>query len=221
MELDLNEIKTLLDEMDLPYIDRPAPEPEQNLMSAFGYRPYPLTVDLSGLDTLDADRGTLVQKKDLSQDNGVYVFAILESGRAGFLVVRPSTISRAPFVHRVTGDLVAAVTGVDAPPLLPFDMVEITGQVLVKTCLKDIMDVYGVEEAYRPLFLKLYLPKFLVNVAMYMTGAAGEDGSPLIYEETVNIEPAAIWETIKKEVKKRNEEGNTETPEKEEETPAG
>lgn len=197
-ELNLDEIKGLLDEMGLHYKEENAPEPVQNLIRSFGYRPFPFIVDVSALENMDASHGTLVQNQDLSVDNGVYVFALLHSGQAGFLVVKPGTVSRTPLIRQVAGDILTAVSGLDIPPLLPFDMMEVAGHVLVNTCIKSIMEACGVEKQYESLFVKLYLPKFLINVAMYMTGAVNEDGSPMIYEATANMEPAAIWQSIKK-----------------------
>ena len=225
-ELNLDEIKDLLNEMGLHYKEENAPEPEQNLIRSFGYRPFPLVVDVSALENMDASRGTLVQNQDLSVDNGVYVFALLHSGQAGFLVVKPGTVSRAPLIRQAAGDVLTAVSGLNIPPLLPFDMMEVAGHVLVNTCIKSIMEACGVEKQYESLFVKLYLPKFLINVAMYMTGAVNEDGSPMIYEATANIEPMAIWQGIQKGVinvetedKAAAGDGSVKKEEKEKETP--
>lgn len=224
-ELNLDEIKGLLDEMGLHYKEESAPELEQNLIRSFGYRPFPLIVDVSTLENMDASRGILVQNQDLSVDNGVYVFALLHSGQAGFLVVKPGTVSRAPLIRQAAGDVLTAVSGLDIPPLLPFDMMEVAGHVLVNTCIKSIMEACGVEKQYESLFVKLYLPKFLINVAMYMTGAVNEDGSPMIYEATANIEPMAIWQGIQKGVMRVETEdrasgdGSGKKEEKEKETP--
>ena len=225
-ELNLDEIKGLLNEMGLHYKEESAPEPVQNLIRSFGYRPFPLVVDVSKLENMDASRGALVQNQDLSVDNGVYVFALLHSGQAGFLVVKPGTVSRAPLIRQAAGDVLTAVSGLDIPPLLPFDMMEVAGHVLVNTCIKSIMEACGVEKQYESLFVKLYLPKFLINVAMYMTGAVNEDGSPMIYEATANIEPMAIWQGIQKGVmnvetedKAAAGDGSGKKEKKEEETP--
>lgn len=226
-ELNLDEIKSLLNEMGLHYKEEDAPETVQNLIRSFGYRPFPLIVDVSTLENMDASRGILVQNQDLSVDNGVYVFALLHSGQAGFLVVKPGTVSRTPLIRQAAGDILTAVSGLDIPPLLPFDMMQVAGHVLVNTCIKSIMEACGVEKQYESLFVKLYLPKFLINVAMYMTGAVNEDGSPMIHEATANIEPAAIWQNIKKgamDIEDKDKaaagNGNGEKTEKEEETPS-
>ena len=46
---------------------------------------------------------------DNHADNGIYIFTVLHSGQAGFIVVIPSTISRAPLVRKVSGDVISAI----------------------------------------------------------------------------------------------------------------
>lgn len=210
-ELNLEEVKTALTEMGIPYKEDDVPE---NLMKSltelvkfFNYTPSPLWANLTNIDTVDAELGIIVRNSDLEMDNGVYIFTVLHSGQAGFIVVEPSTMSRAPLIRKVTGDLISAVTAVDLPPLQPFDMIEITAHLLAGTFMKVIMESCNIPKEYEQPFLHLYMPKFLANVGMYFAGAVKEDGSPMVYEETANIEPMIAWRSIMKGAGKN--EGDT------------
>lgn len=115
----LEEIKTALLEMEIPYADGEGPEHLLELARSFGYQPFPIMADLSGLTQVDAEIGILVQNSDLATDDGVYIFSVLHSGQAGFLVVCPGTVSRAPLIRKVAGDITTALQGLDLPPLTP------------------------------------------------------------------------------------------------------
>lgn len=197
-EFTLDEIKKSLEDMSIPYNEEEGPKNQLELIKTFHYEAFPLTVDLAKVDTVDAEVGVVVRNADHSVDNGIYIFTVLQSGQAGFIVVEPGTISRAPMIRKVTGDMISAINGIDLPPLMPFDMVEIVGHTLTNTFMRMIMESCKIPEEHRKTFLRLYLPKFLANVGLYFTGATKEDGSPMIYEEIANIEPMIIWRSIQK-----------------------
>lgn len=197
-ELNLEEIKKSLDEMGIPYSEGSTPENQLELIKSFGYDVIPLTVNLTNVETVDAEVGVIVRNANPEVDNGVYIFTVLHSGQAGFIVVKPGTISRAPIIRKATGDLVTAITAVDLPPLMPFDMVEITAHMLANTFMKMIMESCRIPKEYEQAFLHLYMPKFLANVGLYFVGATKEDGSPIVYEEIANMEPMMIWRSIQK-----------------------
>lgn len=207
-EFTLEEIKKALDKMGLPYKEETDIEVKRmnqaHIVQTYGYEVLPLTVDLTKVDAVDAERGIIVRNANKEVDNGIYVFAILRSGQAGFLVVEPGTISRAPMIRKVSGDLISAVNGVDLPPLMPFDMVEIAGRLLTSTFMKLIIDSCKIPKEQAPLFLQLYFPKFLANIGLYFAGAVNEDGTPQIYEETANMEPMMIWNSIRKGIDNEN-----------------
>lgn len=197
-ELDLDDVKKSLEEMGIPYREGPIPEHLISLIKSFGYEGFPLLADLTNVDTADAELGVIVRNIDQSVDNGIYIFTVLHSGQAGFIVVAPGTISRAPLVRKVSGDLTAAITAVDMPPLTPFDMVGITAHTLANTFMKNIMESCQVPDEFEQAFLRLYMPKFLANVGMYFVGAVKDDGTPMVYEEIANMEPMIVWRSIQK-----------------------
>lgn len=197
-ELNYDEIKQALTEMGIPYMENSVPDHLAELIRTYRYRATSLLVDLTDVDTVDAELGVVVQNEDLTVDNGVYIFTVLHSGQAGFIVVKPGTISRAPMIRKVTGDITSAVTGLDLPPLMPFDMVEIAAHVIAGTVMKMITESCRIPKEYEPVFLKLYMPKFLANVGLYFTGATNKDGTPMVYEEIANMEPMMIWNSIVK-----------------------
>lgn len=217
----IDEIKEALKEMNIPYKEENTKK-YLDLIQSFHYEPLPLTVDLKNIDTVDAMQGVVVRNIDSTIDNGVYVFTILSSGQAGFFVIIPGTVSRAPMIRKVAGDLISLVNGIDFPPLMPFDMVEITGHLLANTFINMIMESCNIPKENRKRFARLYMPKFLANVGMHFTGAAKEDGSPMIYEEIVNIEPMILYRAMMKEAAKDG--GSEQKPEDaktdKEETPA-
>lgn len=197
-EPDMRKIKEALDSMGIPCKECKAPESQLELIKSFNYEALPIVVDLSHTDTVDAETGVVVQFGDPAVDNGVYIFTVLRSGQAGFIVVIPGTVSRAPIVRKVTGDVTNAINGIDFPPLMAFDMVEITAIALANTFMKMIMEACRVPKEYEQAFLHLYMPKFLANVGMYFIGATNKDGSPMVYEEIANMEPMMVWRSIQK-----------------------
>ena len=194
----MEDIKTALDSMDIPYKEVNAPENQLALIRSFHYDAMPLTVDLTHKENVDAETGTVVYSMDNHADNGIYIFTVLHSGQAGFIVVIPSTISRAPLVRKVSGDVISAINGIDMPPLTPFDMMEITAHMLTGTFMKMLTESVHIPKEYEKAFLRIYLPKFLANVGVYFTGATTEEGEPLIYEEIVNMEPMMVWNALQK-----------------------
>lgn len=195
-ELNLEVVKTTLADMGIPYSEDGLPENLVRLVKQYGYDPAPLLVDLTEVDTVDAEIGLIVRNANLEVDDGVYIFTVLHSGKAGFIVVQPCTISRAPLIRKLSGDLTSAITAVELPPLQPFDMIEIVGQLLVGTFLKTIMESYNVPKEYEQPFLRLYMPKFLANVGMYYVGLVNEDGSPKVHEQTANMEPMIVCQSL-------------------------
>lgn len=192
------EIEDALRSMNIPYKRKQPPANQASLAKTFQYEALPIIVNLKSVDTVDAERGIIVKNMDKTADNGVYIFTVLRTGQAGFIVVIPSTISKAPMIRKVTGDMISAITGIDLPPLKPFDMVEIMAYTLANTFLRFMMESCQIPEEHRSLFLRLYMPRFLANIGLYFTGATKEDGSPMIYEEVVNMEPMMIWQSIQK-----------------------
>lgn len=206
--LDLEQVKASLSGMGIPYKDGSVLGNQLELIKSFNYEALPLTVDLTNVDSIDAETGAVVRYMDPSVDNGIYIFTVLHSGQAGFIVVEPGTVSRAPLIRKVAGDLVSAVNAVDLPPLMPFDMVEVTAHMLAGTFMKTVMKACRIPKEYEQPFLRLYMPKFLANVGMYFVGAAKEDGSPMVYEEIVNMEPMIVWRSLQKGAVGTDENGD-------------
>lgn len=205
-EINLEDVKKSLIGMKIQYTEGDVPENMLELIKSFGYVALPITANLTNLDGIDAEIGVVVHNKDLNVDDGIYIFTVLRSGQAGFLVVKPGTISRAPLIRKVTGDITNAISGLDLPPMMPFDMVEIVAHTIAGTFMKMLIESCQIPEEYEQLFLHLYMPKFLTNVGMYFVGATKEDGTPMVYEEIANIEPMMIWRSIQKGVN-NNESG--------------
>lgn len=197
-EFTLDEIKQSLTKMNIPYKDTDVLDHQLELIKSFDFKAFPITVDLTKMDTIDAEVGVIVRKNDLTTDDGVYIFTVLHNGQAGFIVVEPSMITRAPIIRKVAGDMIGAIMGIDLPPLTPFDMVEVTAHTLVGTFMRMLMDSCRIPKEYHEAFLRLYMPKFLANVGLYFTGATNDDGTPMIYEEIANMEPMMIWRSIQK-----------------------
>lgn len=197
-EFNSEQVKASLTEMGIPYTDADAPENLKEMITAFGYESMGIMTDLAHTDTIDAETGVVVRNVNHDVDDGIYIFTVLHSGQAGFIVVEPSTISREPLIRKVTGDIISAVTGIDMPPLMPFDMVEITAHMIAGTFMKMMMESCRIPKEYEKAFLHLYMPKFLANVGLYFIGATNKDGSPMVYEEIANMEPMMIWRSIQK-----------------------
>lgn len=194
-----------------------------------GYEAHPLIVDVSQMDRMDEDLGVcdlavVVTSTQSETNNGVYIFVFLRDHSYGLINLVPSTISKAPMIRKVTGDMTTALLGVDHPPLTPFDMVEIAGQLLVNTFLKDIQIAYRIPDDQKESFLRMYLPKFLVNIAYYYTGAVDKKtGKPMVNEEIVDMQPAYIREQLRQGVpdifKPEEKPGPEETPSSDDSSP--
>lgn len=197
-ELNLEHIKAALDSMSIPYREDGVPAHLAELIHSFKYEALGLLADLTDVGTVDAELGVIVRNISPDVDDGVYIFTVLHSGQAGFIVVEPGTVSRAPLIRKTAGDLVSAIMSVDLPPLMPFDMVEITAHMLIGTFMKTIMESCQIPKEYEQAFLRLYMPKFLADVGLYFVGAVKEDGSPMVYEEIANMEPMVVWNSIRK-----------------------
>ncbi len=187
-----DDVKQALEQMQLPYQETGVSDTLVNYMDMCGYRAYPVTVDVSGLNTIDAKMGVLASPKEETDNNGVYIFCVLENGALGLVTVIPSTVSKAPQIRKAIGDIKSALEEIPLPPLTPFDLTEITGQVLDHVITKWIVTGLHLSQAEKETFLRLYLPKFLSNVGLYYLGVADESGKPKINEEIVNVEPIQL-----------------------------
>lgn len=213
----MEEIKAALDEMKIPYKEE-QPQPNQlSVINSFGYSAFPLIADLTRVDTVDAETGIIVKNADGGVDNGIYIFTVLHTGQAAFVVVIPGTISHAPMIRRISGDIISAINGIDLPPMMPYDMVEVMARVLSSTFMKMVTESCNIPAEYHEPFLRIYMPKFLANIGMYYVGAEDEDGKPVIYEEIVNMEPMIVWNAMRKKgIAWQDEAGEAKT---EQETP--
>lgn len=198
-EYDWNDIKTRIVSIGGAFTDAAISPQLAAYVQELGYEPHPILVDtkgMSGVD-VDADFGVVVTYKDDADNNGVYVFVVLRDHSYGLITLLPSTISKAPMIRKVSGDMTNAILSVDHPPLTPFDMVEVAGQVLLNTFIKDIRIAYHIPDEQKEAFLKMYLPKFLVNIAYYYTGAVDKKtGKPMVNEEIADMQPAYIREQL-------------------------
>lgn len=194
----MEDIKAALDKMKIPYKEERPQANQLNVINSFGYSAFSLVVDLTHVDTVDAETGVIVKNVDATVDNGIYVFTVLHTGQAAFVVVIPGTISHAPMIRRISGDIISAISGIDMPPMMPYDMVEVMAHVLSSTFMKMITEACNIPAEYHEPFLRIYMPKFLANMGMYYVGAEDKDGKPLIYEEVVNMEPMIIWNALQK-----------------------
>lgn len=190
--MDWEAIKKALVQMGTPYLEQPVEPQLAEYIRYFGYDPKPMIVNLKNQEMVNADIGVIVTNKDESVNNGVYIFCTLKDHTMGLITVIPSTVTKGPMIRKVCGNITDAVTGLDLPPLTPFDMIEITGQVIANTVIKNLISAFNIPKEKEHAFTCMYLPKFLANVAMYYTGAADKDGNPMVYEETADMEPAQI-----------------------------
>lgn len=170
----------------LPLIDQAA--------EMYGMKTYGKYVDLSGIEELRALEGTVVTHEAEYSNNGVYVFCIQEDQSVGMFVVIPSTISKAPMIRQSTGDLTSLITGADLPLLTTFDKVEITGFVIANTVIKPLMESLNVPKSKRKDFERLYLPRFMSNVARQYLG------SDELKEEIVEMEPQLVKQMVLEEL---------------------
>lgn len=192
MQLNWEQIKTNLDTMGMSYQERPVDETLSGYIEQCGYVTHPLIVNMDNVELVDATLGVLVTHVDEKTNNGVYIFVVLRDHTQGLITVIPSTISKGSLLRKVEGDITNAITGLSLPAMTPFDMIEVTGQVLANTVLKDIMTAYHIPREKEKVFLRMYLPKFLSNVASYYLGVKTKDGKPAVAEEIADMEPAMI-----------------------------
>ena len=194
--LDWEKIEANIKDMGL-VLDRVAPEGTfAGFVRECGYEAHAGMVDLRHTETVNADLGVIVTNLDRGTNNGVYIFCVMKDHTLGLVTVIPSTVSKTPMVRRVSGDVTSAVTGLVLPPLTPFDMVEVTGQVIANTVMKDIMSAYHIPEGKQKQFISIYMPKFLANVAKYYLGAADAEGNPMVNEEIVDMEPFMVRQMV-------------------------
>lgn len=196
MELNWTEIKKGLDTMGVSYQERDADESLRRFIKQCGYDAHPMIVCLSKLDTVDADIGVIVTHESQETNNGVYIFCVLRNHTLGLITVIPSTVFKGPMIRKVTGDITNAITGVVLPSLTTFDMIEVTGQVIANTVMRDLITAFNIPKEKEQSFICMYLPKFLANVAMHYTGAADKDGNPMVNEEIADMEPTRIRQMV-------------------------
>lgn len=196
MELNWTEIKKGLDIMGVSYQERDADESLKRFIKQCGYDAHSMIVCLSNLDTVDADIGVIVTHESPETNNGVYIFCVLRNHALGLITVIPSTVFKGPMIRKVTGDITNAITGVVLPSLTTFDMIEVTGQVIANTVMRDLITAFNIPKEKEQSFICMYLPKFLANVAMHYTGAADKDGNPIVNEEIADMEPTRIRQMV-------------------------
>lgn len=195
-ERNWNEVKEKIVSMGAAFTEDKVSDQLSAYIRKLGYVTYPILVDLRALETVDAQLGVVVTCVNEETNNGVYVFVVLRNHSYGLVTVIPSTISKAPMVRRVSGDMTTAILGVDHPPLEPFDMMEIAMHTLLNTFLTDIRIAYHIPDEYKDAFLKRYLAVFLRDMAHYYNGTLDKDGKPLVNEEIVNMQPACLRDQL-------------------------
>lgn len=166
----------------LPLIDQAA--------KLYGMKTHGKYVDLSGIEELKVLEGTVVTHEAEHSNNGVYVFGIQEDQSIGMFVLIPSTISKAPMIRQATGDITSLITGADLPLLTTFDKVELAGFVISNTIIKPMMDSLNIPGSKRKDFERLYLPRFMSNVARQFLG------SEELKEEIIEMEPQLVKQMI-------------------------
>ena len=196
MQLDWEQIKANLETMGMHYQERTIDDALSSYIYQCGYQTHPLVVNMEQVEFIDATIGVVVTHIDEQTNNGVYVFVVLRDHTQGLITVIPSTISKGPILRKVEGDITNAITGISKPPLTPFDMIEVTGQVLANTVMKDLMSAFHIPREKEKTFLRIYLPKFLSNVASYYLGVKTKDGKPVVLEEIADMEPAMIRKMV-------------------------
>ena len=72
----MEDIKTALDSMDIPYKEVNAPENQLALIRSFHYDAMPLTVDLTHKENVDAETGTVVYSMDNHADNVALAYKV-------------------------------------------------------------------------------------------------------------------------------------------------
>ena len=217
MEHNWEEVKEAIVTMGAAFTEDTVSSQLSGYIRELGYVTYPILVDVRQMDTVEAELGVVVTCVKEEDDNGVYVFIILRDHSYGLITLIPSTISKAPMIRKVVGDLTTAILRVDHPPLTPFDMMEITMHVMLNTCLADIQRAYHIPEEYKEAFLKRYMAVFLRDMAHYYNGTMDEEsGKPLVNEEIVDIQPACLRDQLMGKVPEGMIKGQEESePEKE------
>lgn len=196
IEINWTEVKANLDKIGVEYQERPAAEDLAGFIKQCGYDAHPMVVNLDALETVDADMGVIVTHESPDVNNGVYIFCVLQNHTLGLITVVPSTIFKGPIIRKISGDITNAVTGVVTPPLTAFDMIEITGQVIVNTVMENLMGAFNIPKEKRQSFVCMYMPKFLANVAFHYTGAANAEGKPIVNEEIADMEPLQVRQMV-------------------------
>ena len=196
MQINWELVKQNLEQMGVPFQERPCEESLQGFIKQCGYQAHPMVVNLTSISTVNAEIGVIVTHEDEDTNNGVYIFCVLADKALGLVTVIPSTVSKGAMVRKLSGDITNAVTSVDTPPLTAFDIIEITGQVIANTVMKDLMVAFNIPKEKEQMFVCMYLPKFLANVALYYTGAVDKDKKPLVVEEIADMEPLQIRQII-------------------------
>ena len=195
MTLDWDKIKENLTAMNVSFVDCSPSESLEGFIKECGYVVHPMIVNLKDLEMVNSDTGVIVTSVNENVNNGVYIFSILEDGSLALVTVIPSTVSKGPLIRKLSGDYTEALMGVATEPLTPFDLIEVTGQVLANTVMKHIMASFNIPKEKEQDFISVYLPKFLANVAMHYTGAS-KDSKPIVNEEIADMEPALVRQMI-------------------------
>ena len=188
-----------LNALGTPYQKRDVETSLTNFIDTCGYKVHPIIVNLTTLETVDADIGVVVTHKDEANNDGTYVFCVLKNNTLGLITIVPSTISKSVMVRRVSGDVTNAIQGIDMPPLTTYDMVEVVGQVIANTVMKMVMSSCNIPKDKEWEFVRVYMPKFLSNVAMQYVGATNEEGKPMVHEEITDMEPTLVRQMVMKD----------------------
>ena len=195
MTLDWDAIKQNLTSMGVSFTECEPTPSLAGFIEQCGYNAHPMIVNLHDLETVDSDMGVVVTSADETTNDGVYIFSVLNDNSLALITIIASTIAKGPLIRKLTIEYTDAITGVITEPLSTFDMMEIVGQVLANTVMKQTIRAFNIPKDKEQPFITAYLPKFLANVAMYYTGAA-KDGKPMVNEEIVNMEPALVRQMV-------------------------
>lgn len=206
------EVMKKLEEMNIPLIKGEGSHTLtliDELAKYYGLETYGKYVDLSHLEDLTAVEGTIVSYKDNESNNGIYAFCVQEDKSIGMFVIIPSTISTAPMIRQVTGDVTSLITGADLPLLTTFDKVEIAGFVISNVIIKPMIESLNIPEGKEHEFEAIYLPRFMSNVARQFLG------SEELKEETVEMEPQMVKAMIIENMQNKNKEKENDKERKE------
>lgn len=195
MKLDWDTVKSNLTEMNVSFAECEPNESLAGFIAQCGYVAHPMIVNLHNLETVDSDMGVIVTSANETVNDGVYIFSVLNDNSLALITIIPSTIAKGPMIRKLSGDYTDAIMSVVTEPLTTFDLIEITGQVLSNTVMKQVMRAFNIPKEKEHSFVSVYMPKFLAEVAMYYTGAS-KDGKPLVNEEIANMEPALVRQMV-------------------------